>query len=196
MDNISDILRSVFGISRMRYKGNIPILLHYSRDTLGKIYQEAGFTVGAEIGVKKGDYSEIICKQVPDLTYYCVDMWDLVEDKYQHRRRRYLRKAQQVLSPYNVKFIKKKSLDAVKDFEDRSLDFVYIDADHTFDNVVQDIIQWSAKVKHGGIIAGHDYFQHIYGGVVPAVDAYTRCHRIHPWYVTYEIAPSFFWVNP
>jgi hypothetical protein len=31
---------------------------------------------------------------------------------------------------------------------------------------------------------------------VPAVDAYVRCHHIHPWYVTYEIMPTVFWVKP
>ena len=41
--------------------------------------------------------------------------------------------------------------------EDESLDFVYIDANHAYDWVVQDIELWYPKVKKGGILWGHDY---------------------------------------
>lgn len=43
-------------------------------------------------------------------------------------------------------------------YEDRSLDFVFIDADHSYDEVKKDIECWYPKVKLGGIIAGHDYY--------------------------------------
>jgi hypothetical protein len=42
-------------------------------------------------------------------------------------------------------------------FNDNSLDFVYIDANHAYDYVVQDIELWYPKVKKGGFICGHDY---------------------------------------
>lgn len=42
-------------------------------------------------------------------------------------------------------------------FEDGSLDFVYIDADHSFEGVIQDITSWLPKMKPGGVLAGHDY---------------------------------------
>lgn len=49
------------------------------------------------------------------------------------------------------------SVDASKLFEDGSVDFVFIDAAHDYDNVRADLCAWLPKVKHGGVLAGHDY---------------------------------------
>jgi hypothetical protein len=49
------------------------------------------------------------------------------------------------------------SLSASNLFDDHSIDFVFIDAEHTYDFVKQDLTVWFNKVKSGGIIAGHDY---------------------------------------
>jgi Methyltransferase domain len=49
------------------------------------------------------------------------------------------------------------SLAASKDFDDASLDALFIDGDHTYEAVSEDIEAWLPKVKKGGIIAGHDY---------------------------------------
>ena len=53
--------------------------------------------------------------------------------------------------------LKTTSIEAAKYFDDGILDFVFIDAEHTFEAVVSDIRAWLPKVKHGGCIAGHDY---------------------------------------
>jgi len=94
-------------------------------------------------------------------------------------------------------------MEALNDFENRSLDFVYIDGDHTFDGVITDIVFWAQKVRHGGMIACHDYCNGYLSGVVKAVDAYVYCHKIDPWFVIGEqarrietVAPTAFWVNP
>ena len=50
------------------------------------------------------------------------------------------------------------------------VDFVFIDAEHTYEGVRDDIIAWSPKVRPGGIIAGHDYTPERFPGVVAAVD--------------------------
>lgn len=53
--------------------------------------------------------------------------------------------------------IRKPSVEASKQFEDESLDLVFIDASHEYKDVLDDINHWYPKVKKGGIIAGHDY---------------------------------------
>lgn len=50
-----------------------------------------------------------------------------------------------------------KSAETAGKFNDRSLDFVFIDAEHTYEAVAADIRAWLPKVKPGGFIAGHDY---------------------------------------
>jgi len=58
----------------------------------------------------------------------------------------------------NIELIKKASLDASCKFNDQSLDFVFIDASHLYEPTKADIHLWIRKLKHGGILAGHDYF--------------------------------------
>jgi predicted O-methyltransferase YrrM len=53
--------------------------------------------------------------------------------------------------------VQKTSVEAAKDYENQSLDFVFIDADHTYKCVCQDIDAWLPKVRPGGVLAGHDY---------------------------------------
>ena len=53
--------------------------------------------------------------------------------------------------------VRKSSLEAAKDFSDGSIDVVYLDASHEYDDVKDDILAWLPKVKQGGILAGHDY---------------------------------------
>lgn len=52
--------------------------------------------------------------------------------------------------------IKSTSVDASKTFEDKSLDFVYLDGSHTYNDLCNDITHWLPKIKKDGIIAGHD----------------------------------------
>jgi predicted O-methyltransferase YrrM len=49
------------------------------------------------------------------------------------------------------------SIRVAKTLPDKSFDFIFIDADHTYDSCKNDILAYLLKVKPGGIIAGHDY---------------------------------------
>lgn len=58
---------------------------------------------------------------------------------------------------WGVEFIHAPSVHAAKLFDDNSLDLVFLDGDHTYKSVVQDIVAWFPKIKENGILAGHDY---------------------------------------
>lgn len=157
--------------------GNKKVADGFFREDLAILFQELGMTKGAEIGVKKGFYSALLCMLNQPLRLKCVDpwspyenvSWDEVEMNFIH--------AKNNLSPFNVEIIRKTSLQAADDVPKSSLDFVYIDGDHSFNEVMRDIIVWSDRVRPGGIVSGHDYtFEN--HGVKLAVDAYTKAHEI------------------
>lgn len=60
-------------------------------------------------------------------------------------------------SGYPVNAIRMPSVDAVRQFPDESLDFVFIDAAHDYASIRKDIVAWLPKVKRGGWLGGHDY---------------------------------------
>lgn len=56
-----------------------------------------------------------------------------------------------------IEIVKMDSLRAADKMENGSLDFVYIDANHSYEYIKEDLNAWKDKVKAGGIIGGHDY---------------------------------------
>jgi len=172
--------------------------VRYKRDRLGPLFAEAGYTKGAEVGVRKGAFSRALCKVNPNLSLFCVDPWlPYGGRRYtQEKQDGLLEVAKKTLAPYDATIIRKTSMDGVKDFKYDSLDFVYIDGNHKFDFVMEDIIHWSRRVRPGGIIACHDFHYGSNVEVVEAVCAYTRANHIDPWYVTKESQPTAYWVKP
>lgn len=69
----------------------------------------------------------------------------------------------------HFRVIKGLSVEVAEQFADGSVDFVFIDAEHTYDAVKADIEAWTRKVKPGGIIAGHDYDDY-WQGLIQAVN--------------------------
>lgn len=142
------------------------------RKELAQYFAQLGFKEGAEIGVLGGGYASVLCQAMPGLKLYCIDKWGLNERRYKEYHLRKYEEAKIRLAPYNCELIRKFSMDAVNDFEDYTLDFVYIDADHHYQNTLNDIREWAKKVKRGGVVSGHDYSNN--NEVVGAVDDYVR----------------------
>jgi predicted O-methyltransferase YrrM len=149
-----------------------------NRQALIELFKARDFSIGAEIGVFDGYFSEFMCQTIPDLKLYSVDAWKVYQGYRDHKFESSMRnaeaKARERLSPFNVEIIKKFSIDAVKDFEDESLDFVYIDGNHEYKFVKEDIEEWAKKVRKGGIVAGDDYYMTRSGnlGVIRAAQEY------------------------
>jgi hypothetical protein len=81
------------------------------------------------------------------------------------------------------------SVTAAQTFENHSLDVVYIDAEHTFDAVVRDIQAWAPKIRPGGLLCGHDYYNHPPFEVRKALAAIGG-----PCGITHEPGPSW-WIH-
>jgi len=159
---------------------------------LAKLFAELGFTKGAEIGTDQGIYAEYLYKTIPNLVLYCIDPWkaeayDPGEQPESGENQEFFDKryeeTKQRLKDYDFQLIRTTSMDALKDFEDNSLDFVYIDGNHDFLNVIQDFQGWLKKVKPGGIISGHDFVRYPfrkYNHVQKAVTAYATSYHLLP----------------
>ncbi len=164
------------------------------RDNLAELFAELNFTKGVEIGVERGEYSEVLCKANPKLHLYSVDPWrvsayepgidgiDPEQAKFDQR----FAEAKKRLAPYNCTIVRKTSMEALKNFADNSLDFVYIDGNHDFVNFTNDLHFWLKKIRPGGIVSGHDYTYFTYAKfnhVRRVVEAYFRCYRMIPYFI-------------
>jgi len=169
-----------------------------SRNNLAVVFQELGYRKGAEIGVARGEFSELLCRINPNLHLICIDPWETIpnleEGAYKRKLVREYAETTARLANYNCDIRKLTSQAAVVDIPDGSLDFVFIDGAHTFDDTMFDLLTWTKKVRPGGIVAGHDICM-AWRGVIIAVEAYVRAHDIHSWYCTDEQVPTYFWVQ-
>ena len=172
-----------------------------TREDLANIFFKGN---GAEVGVEQGVFAEIICKAPDVKKLYCVDAWKSYRPYRDHVRQSKLDMFYDItkerLLGYNVEYIRKFSVDAAKDFEDGSLDFVYIDANHSYDFVKQDIAAWAPKVRSGGVIAGHDYIrrkgQDEFYNVIPAVDEYVAANNLTLYVFRGDHPPSWMVIKP
>jgi len=78
--------------------------------------------------------------------------------------------------------------DAVEYFEDESLDFIFIDGLHTYEQVLKDCINYYPKIKKNGLFAGHDYSAII--GVKKAVDEFASSVNKQ---IVHSEADAWFW---
>jgi hypothetical protein len=197
MADIHQAIRKKFKLQR-RSLSNLPHCagLRFNRRHLAELLGEQHFNRGVEIGVRAAGFSLYLCQCNPQIDLSCIDPWGEIGTKYPIARQEEIYKvAVARLKPYRATIIRKTSQAALPDIADGSLDFVYIDGDHHYDVVCIDIIEWSRKLRRGGIMGVHDCY-HGETGVVQAVTGYTTSHFITPWYVTKELAPTAFWVNP
>jgi hypothetical protein len=160
--------------------------------------------MGAEIGVFEGDNTAALLSGLDGLEYLlCVDPWkhypefdastpnkagkvanadfEKVEEKFWRQ-----------VAPFKsrVELMKEESVSAALHVTNESLDFVFIDGNHAYDYVKEDIDVWLPKVKKGGLLIGHDYVTKPGYGVIGAVQkSFTRYYVNKPskcWYVTKE----------
>lgn len=130
--------------------------------------------MAAEIGVDHGYFSYYLLKHYQLRKLWSVDNWSLRRQRQPDTRL----DAESMLKLYGERseIICGDSLSAAAKLEAEGLvgklDFVYIDADHRYRAVVQDLEAWAKFVRPGGIFAGHDYLPANGCGVIQAVDEF------------------------
>ena len=127
---------------------------------LGNAFEDIKNTAMVEIGSYKGESTLMFASSFAFDTIYAIDplvgMSDNIQESFNQNTKWFKGKGTGI-GDIKVEHIKEYSFDAVKRFKDESLDFVYVDGDHSFDNVARDILLYLPKIKKTGFIGGHDY---------------------------------------
>lgn len=139
----------------------------------------AHFTRFVEIGCYTGASCAFMAKQLVErktpFEFYAVDLWDKVNAETDYDRiieapiwQEFEDRLRRENLRDHVRVIQKESALAAADFADGSVDFAFVDANHTEPHVEADIKAWLPKIKVGGMLSGHDYGEPC--GVKAAVD--------------------------
>lgn len=183
-------------------KGQFPIGIPHKRwREMSVLFKELGYKKGVEVGVYKGEFSKALCAGNPKLELTGIDSWSAYTGYNEYQTEdldtKIYAEALANTAGYKVSLIKSLSMDAVKDFEDESLDFVFIDANHDYKYVLEDIAAWSRKVRLGGIVCGHDYIKTAkYDfGVIEAVNKWCADNNIKILFIWNDKCPSWMYVK-
>ncbi len=149
-------------------------------------YNNAIFVeVGSWLGKSSSYMAVEIFNKKKNIEFFCVDTWEgsSTESLHQNHELCVSKKLydQFLLNIEPVKEIIKPirnfSVEASKLFLDETLDFCFIDADHRYENVLQDLLHWFPKIKAGGTFGGHDYNSN-WPGVMKAVDEFVSNNNL------------------
>jgi len=136
-----------------------------SRNDIPKLIKEDG--VGIEIGTQTGLFSEIILQNSKLSLLWSLDCWEHQEDYNDIANKENIRQKYYWLKTINrlKKFGKRSKI--IKAYSNeipikynylKDMDFVYIDANHTYEGCKSDLEIWYSRVREDGILSGHDYF--------------------------------------
>lgn len=122
----------------------------------------------AEIGVYNGEGASAFLLRIPGIELYLIDPYKVYKDpaildnQKVHNARYKMMKLiveQAKDKGKNVTLLRKTSMAALEDIPDGYLDVVYIDADHSYNSIKEDLEGWYKKLRIGGMLAGHDFWQ-------------------------------------
>ncbi len=178
------------------------------RDELGLLLNNLGLCgEGAEIGVYLGEYSHRLLSTWQGRKLHLIDPWTSLENYQdglsatdQENELRFaetLNRLEEFIDRFQIH--RELSLNAAREFREGELDFVYIDANHSYEYIRADLEVWFPKVKSGGLFAGHDFIDTVDGngvfGVQSAVEEFAEQHHL-PFFLTHEQFPSWYFFVP
>lgn len=173
------------------------VMPYWHWHAISDFVRDNGWSRGAELGVRMGQNLFHVLRQCPDLHMIGVDLFEPQPDNVGPGKEtytewpwdQYMEVINRGMEVYGdrCQLIKARTDDAASQVADGSLDFVFIDADHSYDGVKADIANWASKVRPGGWILGHDI-------QMPGV-----CHAVEEAfsdYYTENGAWNFVWWTP
>jgi cephalosporin hydroxylase len=122
-----------------------------------------------EVGAWKGKSAAFMAVEIinsgKDIKFDCIDTWEGSDIEPEHLADEDVKAGTlyeafiDAMKPVEGHYtpIRATSVEAAALYEDGSLDFVFIDADHSYESVKADIAAWAPKVRPGGYLAGHDF---------------------------------------
>ena len=176
---MSSLRKQIEEMSAGAQGGFGPLYYH----VLPKLINRYDLKVGAEIGVCLGGHSEAMLLHTKMERLYSIDPYVYAQgstdghvlpngkgfDQPEYDAMyEYTKERLRVFGGRNV-FIRMTSLNATFVVSE-PLDFIFVDARHTYQNVMEDVVAWGGKVKAGGLICGHDYNHPNFPGVTQAVN--------------------------
>ena len=179
--------------------------IHFFGDYLNSLNRKS---LAVEVGVHQGEYLFAMVNYCKQVKWFGVDPYSVYksfsdrfvmppQEEWNSLYTNIMQKLSTHPDRHRIKLIRKKSADALIDTPN-DLDFVYIDGDHTYEAVAEDIKLWEPKVRLGGIIGGHDYnkakdrYRKIFSGVIQAVDEYAKQHNL---VVNESVPGNWYWVK-
>jgi hypothetical protein len=176
------------------------------REQLGDLLASRGLNGrGVEVGVQRGVFSEVILDRSRLVELVLVDPWrefdgyEDVANVAQAEQDAILASARDRLERFGdrAQFWRTTSVEAAARVEDASLDFVYLDARHDYEHVLEDLEAWWPKLKQTGVFAGHDYLDGDIEqgdfGVRSAVAEFCAARNLRA-YDTFEERPWSSWI--
>uniref|UniRef100_A0A6H1ZF48 Putative methyltransferase n=1 Tax=viral metagenome TaxID=1070528 RepID=A0A6H1ZF48_9ZZZZ len=159
---------------------------------------------GAEIGVFRARFSECMLEITRPKILYLFDAWrklpgmlpTMTNEWHRGNLYRVMESMRAHVAAGVVRPVCCLSSEAPKYVPDGSLDWVYIDADHSYASCLADLCAWWSKVKPGGHVMGHDYHEKREPGVPKAVAEFRARHGLPAPGVTEDPIPSYWWVKP
>jgi hypothetical protein len=155
---------------------------------------------GCELGVFEGDYSKTLIETRKFKKLYLVDTFEGIihgtkEKIYDDGSVLFDQVKNRFAEEKEVCVVKQDAVSFLESMQDSSLDFVYIDTLHTYDQTIKELESARRAVKNKGLICGHDYRMERFPGICQAVEEFCLKHNLIFKLTQKDAYKSFFIVN-
>lgn len=182
-------------------------VINANRERILSIFPSSG--TAAEIGTHRGDFAALLLNETGCVSLHLIDCWenqdntpyqrDTLNVSSEHHQANYgyvLDRFKDEILARRVTVHRAFSTDAAATFPDSHFDWIYIDGNHTYEAVTEDLELYLPKVKEDGLICGHDYTNSVWAlargfGVVEAVNDFAKEKDLEMIFLTREIWPTF-----